>query len=64
MRGGFSYVLEDEKILQYMKLSTEDKLRWLEEINAFTRAALGEKEKQFREHLRDGGEADPRGDKR
>jgi len=53
MNGGFSYVLEDEKILEYMKLSTEDKLRWLEEINAFTRAALGEKEKGMRESLRD-----------
>jgi hypothetical protein len=51
---GFSYDLEDEKILEYMKLSTEDKLRWLEEINEFTQAALSGREKRFRELLRAG----------
>ena len=51
---GFSYTLEDEKILDYMKLSTEEKLTWLEEIEAFTRAVLNEKEKQVREQLRNG----------
>lgn len=64
MSGGWSYVLEDEKILEYMKLCTEDKLRWLEEIDAFTRAALGEKEKRLRECLRAGDETDPRSDQR
>jgi hypothetical protein len=58
---GFSYTLEDEKLLEYMKLSTEDKLRWLEEINEFTQAALTEKEKRFRELLR-AGEIDVQGD--
>ena len=54
MSKGFSYDLEDEKIREYMKLSTEDKLRWLEEINEFTQAALSEREKRFRELLRAG----------
>lgn len=31
MGKGFSYTFEDEKIIEYMKLSTEDKLNWLEE---------------------------------
>ena len=54
MSKGFSYTLEDEKIREYVKLSTEDKLRWLEEINEFTQAALSESEKRFRELLRAG----------
>ncbi|MHC1591281.1 MAG: hypothetical protein ACXQS8_04300 [Candidatus Helarchaeales archaeon] len=52
MAKGFSYTLEDEKIKEYMKLSTEEKLKWLEEINELTRLALTEKEKEFREKLR------------
>lgn len=56
MKKGFQYYLEDEKIIQYLKLSTEDKLRWLEEINDFTRAVLNEKEKAFREKMRAGEE--------
>lgn len=54
MSKGFSYTLEDEKILEYMKLSDEEKLTWLEEINEFTRAVLSEKEKELRERLREG----------
>ena len=50
--GGYSYTIEDEKIKEYMKLTTEEKLRWLEEINELTRLALNEKEKEFREKLR------------
>ncbi|MEW6367940.1 MAG: hypothetical protein AB1714_25190 [Acidobacteriota bacterium] len=57
MSKGFTYDLEDEKIREYMKLSTDDKLRWLEEIAEFTMAALGERERRFRELLRS-GEAD------
>ncbi len=37
----FSYTLEDEKILEYLKLSTEDKLNWLEEIAEFNYLVLG-----------------------
>jgi hypothetical protein len=45
MKKGFSYTVEDEKIIEYMKLSTEDKLRWLEDINEFTAMVLNDKEK-------------------
>ena len=34
-----------------MKLSVEDKLKWLEEINKFNVLFLGEKEKKIREKL-------------
>ena len=54
MSKGFAYTLDDDKIREYIKLSDEDKLRWLEEINEFTQAALSEKEKRFREILRAG----------
>lgn len=47
MKTGFSYTLEEEKILEYLKLSTEDKLQWLEEINEFNRAALSDQEKEI-----------------
>ena len=51
MKKGFSYTLEDEKIREYMKFSTEEKLQWLEEINELTNMVLTEKEKKFREKL-------------
>lgn len=37
-----------------MKLSVEDKPRWLEEINKFNELFLGRKEKQIREKVRRG----------
>ena len=52
MSKGFYYTFEDEKIREYMKLTTEEKLKWLEEINTFTEMVLNEKEKQFRNKLR------------
>lgn len=54
MRNGFSYTIEKEKIIEYMKLSTEDKLKWLEEINQFTEMVLGKKEKEIRRKFREG----------
>ena len=42
MSEEFSYTLEDEKILDYLKLSTEDKLNWLEEIVEFNKLVSGE----------------------
>ncbi len=51
---GFSYSLEDEKILSYMKLTTEEKLQWLEDINRFTFFVLNDRQKEFREQLRSG----------
>jgi hypothetical protein len=49
---GFTYVLEDEKILEYMKLPVEVRLKWLEEINEFTRAILNDRQKEIIEKLR------------
>jgi hypothetical protein len=54
MNKGFSYAFEDEKILAYMKLTVQDKLKWLEEINKFNELFLGKKEKKIREKLRQG----------
>lgn len=54
MKKGFSYTVEDEKIIEYMKLSTEDKLRWLEDINEFTDMVLNDKEKALRAKIRGG----------
>lgn len=53
MDKGFIYTLEDEKIVEYMKISTEDKLNWLEEINEFTDLVLNDKEKEIRAKLRE-----------
>jgi len=52
MDKGFEYTLEDEKIIEYMKLSTEDKLKWLDEINEFNRIVLSNHEKELRDKLR------------
>ena len=54
MKKGFSYTLEEEKILEYLKLSVEDKLRWLDEINAFNRMVMDDREKNIIEKLRAG----------
>jgi hypothetical protein len=54
MAKGFSYTLEKEKIQEYMKLSTKDKLKWLEEINDFTNMVLTDREKRIRAKFRDG----------
>ena len=51
-KKGYSYTVEDEKIIEYMKLSTEQKLQWLEEINTFTYLALSDEEKLIRQKLR------------
>lgn len=52
MNKGYSYTLEDKKIKDYMKLSTEEKLKWLEEINEFTNMVLTPKEKEYRRRFR------------
>lgn len=52
MGKDFSYTLEDDKILAYLKLSTEDKLKWLEEIIKFNNLTLRQKEKDFAEGLK------------
>ncbi|MCX5799599.1 MAG: hypothetical protein NTU90_08585 [Proteobacteria bacterium] len=52
MGKGFSYTLEDDKVLAYLKLSTEDELKWLEEIIKFNNLTLRQKEKDFAEGLK------------
>ena len=52
MSVGYSYTIENDKIREYMSLSTEDKLRWLQEINEFTNLVLTAKERKIREKLR------------
>ena len=47
MSKEFSYTLDDEKILEYLRLSTEDKLNWLEEIVEFNNLVLGEKQEGY-----------------
>ena len=56
MNKGFRYTLEKEDIVNYMKLSDEEKLNWLEEIVSFTEKALTPKEKKVRDYFRDNGE--------
>jgi hypothetical protein len=52
MNKGFYYILEKEDIINYMKLSAREKLKWLEEIVSFTEKALTLKEKKIREYFR------------
>lgn len=54
MAKGFIYTLEDEKILEYMALSIEERLTWLEEMNEFNRLFLTAREKEIMEALREG----------
>ena len=51
-KKGYSYTVEDEKLIAYMKLSTEQKLKWLEEINAFTHSVLSDEDKLILQKLR------------
>ena len=51
---GFKYHLEDEKILAYMELSWEDRLKWLEEVLAFTYAFQTKEERALRDKFRRG----------
>lgn len=46
MNNGFRYTLEKEDIVNYMKLSDEEKLNWLEGIVSFTEMVLTPKEKK------------------
>jgi len=54
MVKGFYYTLEDEKIIAYMKLPLEVKLKWLEEINFFNRLVLTDKQKEISDKLKKG----------
>ena len=52
MNKGLIYTIEEEKIRKFMKLSAEDKLKWLAEIIQFSKKALTEKEKRIWELFR------------
>lgn len=52
MNEGFSYHIEDDKIKGYMKLTVEDKLKWLHEINAFNRLCLTDLDRKVMHILR------------
>jgi hypothetical protein len=54
MGKGFKYSVDKEKLLAYMKLSTEEKLRWLYEANWFIRTFTTDKEKRIIEEFRRG----------
>lgn len=56
MNNGFSYTLPREKIIEYMKLSAEEKLTWLEEILHFTIACQNENTRRVREYFRNSSE--------
>ncbi|MEK7852163.1 MAG: hypothetical protein AAB243_00020 [Planctomycetota bacterium] len=56
MNKGFYYLLEKEDIVNYMKLSTKEKLTWLEEIVLFTEKSLTPKEKKMRDYFRNNRE--------
>jgi len=51
---GFSYYLEDEKIIEYLSLSPRLRLEWLEEIDSFNRKALKGIRRRIWEKLRRG----------
>ena len=51
---GFSYYLEDDKIIDYLKLSPRMRLEWLEEIDDFNRKALKGKRRIIWEKFRKG----------
>lgn len=53
-RNGFSYYLEDEKILEYLKMPPRARLEWLEEINLFNRKALTGERRKISEKFRKG----------
>ena len=54
MGKGYKYHVEDEKLRQYMKLSTEEKLKWLHEVREFMEIVMDDKAKKIREMFRKG----------
>lgn len=53
-KKGFSYYLEDEKILEYLRMSPRMRLEWLEDINIFNRKALRGERRKIWEKFRRG----------
>ncbi|MEM2866483.1 MAG: hypothetical protein QW098_05020 [Candidatus Hadarchaeales archaeon] len=55
MRGrGFRYVVSEEKLREYSKLSPRQKLEWLEEINRFLYSCMPEESRRIAEKFRTG----------
>lgn len=54
MVKGLVYTLEDEKIIEYMALPVEDKLKWLEDMNEFNDLFLTREEKEIVQGIREG----------
>jgi len=53
-KGGFSYTLTDQQIREYLKLSPQTRLEWLEEANRFLYNASDEKTREIRRRFRTG----------
>lgn len=51
---GFSYYLEDEKIISYLRLKPKEKLEWLEDIAQLNKKALYGTRRVVWEKLRKG----------
>jgi len=51
---GFSYYLEDDKIIDYLKLSPAMRLEWLEDIDSLNRKALKGERRKIWEKFRKG----------
>jgi len=54
LTNGYEYTVEEDKIKKYLKLSTKQKLEWLEEINKLTDLVLTPKQKEVRNKFRSG----------
>jgi hypothetical protein len=54
MGKGFKYTIDSDKMRDYLKLTTEEKLRWLEEIRIFNEMAMDGKSKKIREKIQEG----------
>jgi hypothetical protein len=52
MKAEFSYTLEKQDIIDYMRLSVEEKLQWLEDMAEFSEMALSDEAKRVRERFR------------
>jgi len=50
----YRYNVEKEKLLACVKLTTEEKLRWLEKFNRFIRTFTNDQEKRIMEEFRTG----------
>ncbi|MFH1683771.1 MAG: hypothetical protein ABIA67_02680 [Candidatus Margulisiibacteriota bacterium] len=51
-KKGFRYIFTKEKAKDYQKLSSEQKLAWLEKMNRFLSAFMPRKSKLFADKLR------------